>query len=379
VEHTIGIVLAGVHDWDESGLERLGPRPLLPVLREPLIGGALRWLRQAGLRRVVICANSASRAVRRAIGDGKSLGLEVEYYEDWTPRGPAGCVRDAALAVGAERVLVAEGTAWPDGDPRPLLAAHTESGASLTVVATEDRAATLDGAAVLTPVGSYVVERAVLEHVPATGYQDFKEVLLPRLHERGVATMVYRVARPGPRPTDPDRYRALNAWVLGRRLRAAPAPGYRRIGVCEVHETAEVAETARLLGPVLIGPRTRVGADALVVGPTVLGDGGTVEAGAVICESVLWDDWCVGAQALVEACVIGHHGAVARGDQVHGAVVVREPGPAPGMSAGVRGAWRRMWRRGREAAGGRPAAGRRPAIVGTRVNSQAGVVSLPSA
>lgn len=379
MEHTIGIVLAGVHDWDESGLERMGPRPLLPVLREPLICGALHWLRQAGLRRVIICANSGSRAVRRAIGDGRALGLDVEYYEDWTPRGPAGCVRDAALAVGAERVLVAEGTAWPDGDPRPLLAAHVESGASLTVVATEDRAATLDGATVLAPVGSYVVEWTVLEYVPATGYQDFKEVLLPRLHERGVATMAYRAARPGPRPTDLNRYRALNAWVLGRRLRAAPAPGYRRVGACEIHEAAEVADTARLLGPVLIGPRTRIGAEALVVGPTVLGDGGTVEAGAVICESVLWNDCHVGARALVEACVLGHGAAVGRGDHVHGTVIVPGPQTAPGMSAGAQGAWRRMWRRGREVVGGRPAASRRPAIVGTRSNSQAGVVSLPSA
>lgn len=379
MEHTIGIVLAGVHDWDESGLDRLGPRPLLPVLREPLICGALHWLRQAGLRRVVICANSGSRAVRRALGDGRALGLDVEYYEDWTPRGPAGCVRDAALAVGAERVLVAEGTVWPDGDPNPLVAAHVESGVALTVVATEDGAATLDRAAVLAPVGSYVVERTVLEHVPATGYQDFKEVLLPRLHERGVATTVYRVARPGPRPTDLDRYRALNAWGLSRRLRAAPVPGYRRVGMCEIHETAEVAASARLLGPVLIGPRTRVGADALVVGPAVLGDGGTVEAGAVICESVLWNEWRVEARALVEACVVGHGGTVGRGGRVHGTVIVCETGAAPGISAGVQGAWRRMWRRGREVVGGRSAVSHRPATVGARGNSQAGVVSLPSA
>lgn len=341
MEGTIGIVLAGVHRWDEGGLDRLGPRPLLPVARRPLIHGALGWLRQAGVRRAVICANSSSRAVRQVVGDGSAFGLDLDYYEDWTPRGPAGCLLDAATAAGAERLIVTEGTAWPATEPAPLLAAHARAGDGLTVVVTEDKRGGLNGslgAPGLVPVGLYVLERSVLEHVPATGYQDLKEVLLPRLHERGVTAGVWSVAPPGPRPTDVGTYLGLNAWVLSRRLGSpSPARGYRRVGDCEIHETAAVAATARLLGPVLVGPRTRVGPGAVVVGPTVLGDGGTLEAQAVVCRSVLWNDWWIGSRALVDTCVISDGVRVRPDAQLHHAVVdrVSAAGRLPSGSAGA--------------------------------------------
>ena len=92
-----GIVLAGVHRWGESEFERLLPRPLLPVAESPLICYALRWLRDGGVRAATICANSESRFVRHCLKDGSEYGLDIRYFEDLTPRGPAGCVRDAGL------------------------------------------------------------------------------------------------------------------------------------------------------------------------------------------------------------------------------------------------------------------------------------------
>mgnify|MGYP000190006241 CR=1 FL=1 len=301
----VGIVLAGVHHWDESPLDQLRPRPLLPVAGRPLICAALEWLRSANVRQVVICANSASRAVRRVFGDGSALGLELSYYEDWTPRGPAGCVRDAAWGSVAARFLVVEGTSWPTGDARRLLEEHVGSRAALTVVASRNEQCNLGDDQLLVPTGTYVVEREVLMHVPPTGYQDLKEVLLPRLHERDLLTRVHRAAPAGPRPVHADGYWALNAWVLDRYLReATPALGYRRSGQVELHDTAQVAPTARLLGPVRIGPRTRIEAGAIVEGPGVLGADGVVSSNAVVRTSVLWNDWRVESGALVEHCVL---------------------------------------------------------------------------
>src|SRR5262245_32337335 len=92
-----GAILAGTHSWGGTAFERAAPRPLLPIAQAPLISYAARWLRDEGVAAATVCANSSSRAVRAVLGDGSALGLRLDYYEDWVPRGAAGSARDACL------------------------------------------------------------------------------------------------------------------------------------------------------------------------------------------------------------------------------------------------------------------------------------------
>ena len=92
-----GIVLAGTYRWSGASFERLVPRPLVPVAQAPLISYSLRWIRAGGLPRVFVCVNEATRQLRDRLGDGSSLGVKIDYSEDASPRGAAGCARDVAL------------------------------------------------------------------------------------------------------------------------------------------------------------------------------------------------------------------------------------------------------------------------------------------
>src|SRR5262249_30639046 len=96
------VILAGTHHWSGSSFERLAPRPLVPVALLPLISYPLRWLRTGGLRSVTVCANGTTSAIADVIGDGTGFGLQIDYYQDGTPRGAAGCVRDAGLRTGSD-------------------------------------------------------------------------------------------------------------------------------------------------------------------------------------------------------------------------------------------------------------------------------------
>src|SRR5437773_10456738 len=115
---TVGVVPAGAHPQFDSSLDDLRPRVLLPILGVPLIAHILARFREAGLPHVTICANSSSPRVRQALGDGSGYGVELHYFDDQTPRGPAGCIRDAVLDSGAQRVAVVEGTTYPTVDLR---------------------------------------------------------------------------------------------------------------------------------------------------------------------------------------------------------------------------------------------------------------------
>src|SRR5437879_4403041 len=134
-----GVVLAGTHHWHDSSFGKLAPRPLVPVALAPLISYSLRWLRQGGVRPATICANGTSRAIEAVLGDGSELKMELSYYHDGTPRGAAGCVRDAGVRTGAETLVVTDGTAIPTVNLSELLASHEASGAAVTAVVYRDR------------------------------------------------------------------------------------------------------------------------------------------------------------------------------------------------------------------------------------------------
>jgi mannose-1-phosphate guanylyltransferase len=209
-----GIVLAGTYHWSQSAFERLLPRPLLPVAQTPLICYALRWMRDGGIARATVCANSASRAVRSYLGDGSRLSLSVNYLEDWTPRGAAGCVRDAGTRSDAQTFVVADGTAIPAVNLKGLLTAHRASGAALTIVVHDDAAFVAPDQRMLSPGGIYVFERKVLDMIPATSFQDIKESLIPQLYRAGELVGIHRGVGACPRILNAETYLAVNQWMI---------------------------------------------------------------------------------------------------------------------------------------------------------------------
>src|SRR3954466_345016 len=108
--HVVGIVLAGSYHSADSAFQGSLPRPLLPVAQIPVIGYVLRWLRDANVTRATICANSGSRAIQGCVADGANLSMQIDYMEDPSPRGPAGCASDAAKNHGADTFIVVDGT-----------------------------------------------------------------------------------------------------------------------------------------------------------------------------------------------------------------------------------------------------------------------------
>ena len=317
VKEIRGIILAGVHRWDESGIDEMLPRALMPVAHVPLICHVLGWLRDAGITCMTLCANSDSRQMRDTLADGSALNLDLEYFEDWTPRGPAGCIRDAAEVSDAERFVVVDATIWPRYDLGAILCDHLQSGAEMTIATVRDFSYPAHKVR-LGPVGVYILERSILAHIPATGYQDVKEVLLPQLHAECRRVHTYTLPMACLRLVDADSYLSLNAlaveWLSHNGQDLA---GYRRIGQSLVHESARLASTSELIGPVLIGPGTTVAAGVTLIGPTVIGAECVIGRGAAICQSVLWDRCEVGPRAGVNQCLLSDEVAIEPGEALY--------------------------------------------------------------
>jgi NDP-sugar pyrophosphorylase family protein len=321
-----GVVLAGTYHWSRSAFEELLPRPLVPVAQAPLVSYALRWLRDGGIARATLCANSASRAVRSYLGGGSRLTMSLDYHEDWTPRGAAGCVRDAAARSDADTLVVADGTAIPAVNIGLLLDDHRSAGAAVTIVVHHDRQARA-GERPLNPGGIYVFDRRVLDYIPETGFQDVKETLIPKLYKAGERIVTHAGLGLCPRVLNAETYLALNHWMI-EQVGDNPAPlehwgAYVEHGEVLAHPTAWVAPGARLIGPVLLGPSVRVAAGATIVGPTSLGPDCHVGEDALVSRSVAWTRCRIEAGAVVDGCVLTDDAMVPARTQLYHALKVR--------------------------------------------------------
>ncbi|MBK9127285.1 MAG: NDP-sugar synthase [Phycisphaerales bacterium] len=301
---TAAIILGGAQVWGDHSLETVCPRLLLPVANAPLVHYTVEWLRSAGIQSAVLCANHGTRLLRARLGTASTLSLDLQYYEDRLPRGPAGCARDAATVCPADTYVVVESALLPSFDLAELLAAHGRSRAAATIaVAAPDRGDELESSEY--PVGVYVFSSTALERVPGVGYRDIKEGLVPDLHRAGQSIGMFIVSAAPPRVDGLAAYLRAQAWMLDRLARfGTPRPGYVQDGQVHRHSTAQVAAGARLLGQVMVGARARIEEGAIVMGPTTIGDDCVLGAGCAVGRAVLMAGSRVGNGARVEQCLV---------------------------------------------------------------------------
>lgn len=309
-----GIVLAGVHPWGHSVLDYFVCWPLVPIAGRPLLAHTLGWLRSAGIRTTSICANSDTLAVSRALRDGRGFDIDLHYYEDRMPRGPAGCIRDVMTDRTASLYVVVDGSVLPRIDLPALLEAHERSGALLTIAAISV-AGKSDRGRKLTPAGAYVISKEVAAHIGQAGYQDLKEKLIPSLYAEGLPVCVHVVDGPAlPRVRCAASYLTVCKWVTASLIRERSAPSeYRAEGEAWVHETARIGRGAKLIGPVLIDAECIVEPDVVVVGPTTLGRACRVGSQSVISRSAIWSFCRIGSTAIVDDCVVADHVSINNG------------------------------------------------------------------
>src|SRR5689334_7928808 len=150
----------------------------------------LEWLRGHGVDDVILSCGFMAEAVRRVLGDGSALGIRLRYLEEPQPLGTGGAVKFAQELL-AERFLVLNGDVLSDIDLTEQLRQHERTGAraTLALMPVEDPSAyglvrLRDDLSVsefvekpspdqidsnLISAGAYVLERELLEMMPAAG------------------------------------------------------------------------------------------------------------------------------------------------------------------------------------------------------------------
>lgn len=117
------------------------PKALVEVAGRPFIYHQLDYLRDQGIRRVVLCIGYLGEMVEEAVGDGSAFGMEVLYSADGPKLlGTGGAIRQALPALG-ETFFVLYGDSFLPIDFSMVEASFEKSGKTglMTVLANGDR------------------------------------------------------------------------------------------------------------------------------------------------------------------------------------------------------------------------------------------------
>lgn len=297
------VIMVGRPDFGRCPVATRLNRAMWPLSGRPVLQRLIERMTDQGAQQLVVCGSEDIPSIRDRIEVPPRV--EIAFRQERLPRGSAGCIFDAARADRDNLILVLPATMTCPPDLDTLIRDHCGQGAPMTVFF--DPADDPDGEAV-PEAQIYACQPSVLKYIPAEGYCDIKEGLVPKLIQADLPVASVRLKERSGSYTNWNEYMgAVGDWLMEK----ASTNGMRRRSgeqaasdFCILGEDVRVDPTAQVVGPVVIGSRTVVEPNALICGPTVVEADARVGANSVVCESILWDGAQVGTQCRLRNCLV---------------------------------------------------------------------------
>jgi mannose-1-phosphate guanylyltransferase len=341
------VILVGGEGTRLRPLTSTVPKPVVPLVDRPFIAYMLEWLRRHGVDDVVMSCGFLATAVRNVLGDGSQYGLRLRFIEEPEPRGTAGALKYAEDLLD-ERFLMLNGDVLTDIDLTAQIAQHDESGATgtLALVPVDDPTAyglvrLHEDHAVkefvekpsadqidtnLISAGAYVLERRVLDLIPAGQNVSIEREIWPQLVGNGLygyAADAYWLDI-----GTPERYLQGTFDILEGNVVTAVA---ERLGDGYLAVAERVEAEGRIIPPALVDRGCTIAAGAHVGSLVVLGEGVSVGEGASIERSVVLNGAEVGRDCVLRDCIVAAGVRIGEGSTVSGGAVLGE-----GVTVGAR-------------------------------------------
>lgn len=230
--------------------------------------------------------NSINQGVAEWL-DRNRPGFAIEVSLDkgaW--RGPGGLLRD--IVIGYENsdpdcIIAAEASCLPPVSLAPLL--HGLAGDAHGVVACDDEGRE--------PAGLYAFRVGTLQKIPARGYYDIKEQLLPALYEQGIPVRCAETTDVVCRIRSSESYLHAVQCFMDRQ------------GISDsVSKSASIAGDARVHKGCVIQAGVTIEEGAIVHRSVIL-QGATIGGGSIVANSVVGCDATIGARQMIKNGIVG--------------------------------------------------------------------------
>ncbi len=303
------------------------PKPMFPVLNQPLLEHTLNFLSSNGIQDIIINVHHLPEKIIEYFGDGADFGVHLQFSREKEILGTAGGIKKAQPFFEKETFLVMNSDVLADIDLGKVLSFHKEKKSSLTLVvrknaepekyepielADDGRITCFVNASIKNSpattqrvmfTGIQIMEPEIFSRIPSGKFYGTTEDVFPQMIEEGLP--VYGTLHEkywidmGTRET----YIQAQTDALDGKL-ALKAPPSRN------------PEGPLVVPPVHIGKDCEISNDAQVGPYAVLGNGCRLRPGAVVENSILWEGATIGSSATVKNSIVSKGVAVENNAQV---------------------------------------------------------------
>jgi len=321
IENIKLIILAGSRDFGRCPLASKLLPALWPIMDTSALERLLGHLSRQGIRQAAICSNGDTSLLQRSITNTSSIHLD--FLAEPLPVGTAGCIRNAAKVDEHSLYLVFSAKTVCPPDIRPLIDTHVSTKADLTVVFEPGRE---NNDPVGKTSGIYICGSSVLRFIPAKGYYDIKENLVPAMIRDGKTVHALTLTRSIGNFRDRATYLTAIANYLTNINTADPDLPRRKWKNSKdvwLGENAKVGQDAKIYGPVIILDGAAISENAIIFGPAVIGRNVTIGKNTLVQNSVFWEGSTIGQNCRISRCLIDHDAVVSRGTVVEDRLVTQ--------------------------------------------------------
>jgi mannose-1-phosphate guanylyltransferase / phosphomannomutase len=354
------VVMAGGEGTRLRPMTASQPKPLLPVVNQPIMEHVLRLLKRHGFSETVVTVQFLASLVRNYFGDGEEFGMSLQYATEEMPLGTAGSVKNAESALRDEPFLVISGDALTDIDLSAMVRFHRENGALVTVGLTRVPNPLEFGIVIVDDdgriqrflekptwgqvfsdtvnTGIYVMEPEVLAEVPAGELVDWSGDVFPRLLKQGAPLFGWIADGYWEDVGTHESYLKAQVDVLSGRVETEIA-GFEVSPGIWIAPGAEVDPEAILTGPLCIGEYAKIEAGAQLREFSVIGNNVVIKEGAFLHRAVVHNNVYVGQGVTLRGCVIGKNTDVMASARIEEAAVIGDEcliEPEAYLSSGVK-------------------------------------------
>jgi lipopolysaccharide/colanic/teichoic acid biosynthesis glycosyltransferase len=310
------------------------PKALLPIANRPLYYYLERALATVGVTRIILCIKpDVSELVRQRL----TLRIpEVDYEVRETNLGSAGSLREVEDCLQGEPFWLVNGELLLGIDLAPLLSFHQERETQATVAvipvleaAWEKERVELDAQkevkvihrihpaqerrSMMRPAGLYLFEPEVLDYIPRNSYFDLKEQLFPILYEKGGAAVTWELTGYSRTISTLDDYFFANLDVLLGRVDFPDLRTSLDLNGTSHQNPPQLEPSVKLYPPYAMKPGAKIGSEAMILGPTAIGQGCEVEPNCILNECVILDKAKIGRGTYLSRCIVGEGAKVRKG------------------------------------------------------------------
>ncbi|MDD2620134.1 MAG: NDP-sugar synthase [Syntrophomonadaceae bacterium] len=319
------------------------PKPMIPMVNQPLMEITLNLLHEHGFREIIANLHYQKQVISEHFCDGQNFGMQLGYSPEDELLGTAGGVKNCEWFLD-DCFVVVSGDALTDADITYLWAQHKKNGALATialkeveeveqfgVVVTDDRGKIeqfqekpKQGEALshLANTGIYIFEPEIFKYIPPRQFYDFGKQVFPELVRIGAPFFGVPIDNYWCDVGDLETYRQAHADILQGKLKANCQPILCNNGK----------------GRIVVGEAAQIADDVHFEGNVVIGNNCSIEAGAFICDSVIWDNSIVETKSRLTKCIVGRNCKIGRSVTVNpktviasGCEIVDKTNTAPGQ------------------------------------------------